>query len=101
MVIAVQATAAVLAVVVGPWRITKHTKVVVEGMVLLHHDDDVLHILQVSICQGTVPANKQERRNNQRPPGHLLHDRPPRGPQLGGVPRRLLFEYARRGTFFR
>ena len=47
-------------VVRTPRCLTKHTKVVVKGMVLLHHDDDVLKILQVSIGQSAMPAQKDE-----------------------------------------
>ena len=38
-------------VIWGIRHVRQHTKIIVEGVILLHDDDDVLHVLQVTVSE--------------------------------------------------
>jgi hypothetical protein len=54
---------AVSVVIPGAGRVSKHPKVVVEGMILLHHDNDVIDVAEISIGKSRVRRQKNQ---NQR-----------------------------------
>src|SRR5215510_9918433 len=47
-------------------RICQRAEVVVKGMILLHHDDDVLNLVQVTFCEGRTGRRKSQRQRQDR-----------------------------------
>jgi len=55
----------------------ENAEVVIERMVLLHHDNDVVDVLQVSVGEGWFGDGKGTKQNKRGDDRDLAHDLPP------------------------
>ncbi len=70
---------AVSVVIRSPGRVGKQTKIVVIRMILLHHDNDVIHFGEISVGQGPVWPKKEQQCDHEQCREEVpVHDAPPR-----------------------